>query len=110
VDQDCQQRCSAIQGKARRVRRGSPGATTAAGGGTAGVPPLSAIGVRLRWRRLREQAMVLEPDVPAEAEGAVDQCLVSADGYIGAHLEASPAGLVFDLLVGLFKLLRRMHR
>src|SRR6266702_8256123 len=42
-----------------------------------------------------------EPGVPAEAEGAVDQDLVAADGEVGADLEVSPAELVLDLLVAL---------
>jgi hypothetical protein len=45
-----------------------------------------------------------EPGGPAEAERAVDQDLVTADGDIGADLEIGPAQLVFDLLVTLFEL------
>src|SRR6266702_5662745 len=71
-------------------RRGRPG-----GQG----PPLSAAGSRVRrrggWRRMGE------PGVPAEAEGAVDQDLVAADGEVGADLEVGPAQLVLDLLVAL---------
>jgi hypothetical protein len=35
-----------------------------------------------------------EPGGPAEAEGAVDQGLVAADGDVGADLEVGPAQLV----------------
>jgi hypothetical protein len=42
-----------------------------------------------------------EPGVPAEAERAVDQHLVAADGDVGADLEVGPAELVLDLLVAL---------
>ena len=42
-----------------------------------------------------------EPGVPAEAERAVDQRLVAADGDVGADLEIGPAQLVLDLLAAL---------
>ena len=42
-----------------------------------------------------------EPGVPAEAERAVDQHLVAADGDVGADLEVGPAELVLDLLIRL---------
>src|SRR5262249_43349491 len=45
--------------------------------------------------------VVSEPGVPAEAERAVDQGLVAADGGVGADLEVGPAELVFDLFVAL---------
>src|SRR5277367_1096407 len=44
---------------------------------------------------------MIEPGVPAEAESAVDQGLVAADGDVGADLEVGPAQLVLDLLVAL---------
>src|SRR5690349_25027263 len=64
-------------------------------------PPLSAAGSWPRCRRLVRGGMVVEPGGPAEAEGAVDQGLVAADGGVGADLEVGPAQLVFDLLVAL---------
>jgi hypothetical protein len=42
-----------------------------------------------------------EPGGPVEAERAVDQHLVPADGEVGPDLEVSPAELVLDLLVTL---------
>jgi len=42
-----------------------------------------------------------EPGVPAEAEGAVDQGLVTSDRGVGAHLEVGLAQLVFDLFAAL---------
>src|SRR6266536_3581579 len=60
------------------------------------VPPL--------WRTRRRRpgwGRAGEPGVPAEAERAVDQHLVAADGDVGADLEVGPAELVLDLLVRL---------
>jgi hypothetical protein len=45
--------------------------------------------------------VVVEADVPAKAECAVDQGLVAADGDVGADLEVGPAQLVFDLFAAL---------
>src|SRR5690242_21787111 len=64
-------------------------------------PPLSAAGSWPRCRRLVRGGMVVEPGGPAEAEGAVDQGLVAADGGVGADLEAGPAQFVFDLFAAL---------
>src|ERR1019366_448370 len=63
-------------------------------------PPLSAAGF---WPRSRNVLLrvISEPGGPAEAEGAVDQGLVAADGGVGADLEVGPAQLVLDLFVAL---------
>src|SRR5215831_12488003 len=71
------------------------------GGAAARGPPLSAAGDRPRWAGLARPGLVVEPGVPAEAEGAVDQGLVAADRGVGADLEVGPAELVFDLFVAL---------
>jgi len=51
--------------------------------------------------RLVRCRVAVEPGVPAEAERAVDQHLVAADGDVGADLEISPAQLVLDPLAAL---------
>jgi hypothetical protein len=63
-------------------------------------PPLSAAGLRLRCRVILRR-VISEPGVPAEAERAVDQHLVAADGEVGADLEIGPAQLILDLLIAL---------
>jgi len=103
LDHACHQRCSAIQGESQartaRSARGQPG--PGGGGAAAGGPPLSAAGFRLRCRIVVLRRLIVEPGVPAEAERAVDQGLVAADGDIGADLEIGPAQLVLDLLITL---------
>ena len=90
-DQTVHQRRSVMQGPARRARPGSPGASTAAGRRVR-TPPLSAVGP---WnRRLGDGWRMGEPGGPAEAERAVNQDLVTADGDVRADLEVGPAQLV----------------
>jgi hypothetical protein len=103
LDHACHQRCSAIQGVSQaRIARSARGQDGAGGGKAAGGPPLSAGGRRPRFCRLLvRRGTIVEPGVPAEAEGAVDQGLVAADGDVGADLEVGPAQLVLDLLVAL---------
>src|SRR5207248_4382882 len=100
LDHAAHQRCSTVQGEsqARTARsvRGQDGGGPAACG-----PPLSAAGCRPRGCGFAWCRMVLEPGGPAEAERAVDQHLVAADGEVGADLEVGPAELVLDLLVAL---------
>ena len=60
----------------------------------AGGPPLSAAGFRLRCRNVVAWRVISEPGVPAEAERAVDEHLVTADREVGADLEVGPAELV----------------
>jgi hypothetical protein len=103
LDQAAHQRCNAIHGESQArtalIARGQDdggGAGVAAGG-----PPLSAAGFRLRGRDVVVRRVIGEPGVPAEAERAVDQHLVTAGRDIGADLEAGPAQLVLDLLVAL---------
>src|SRR2546430_4098297 len=64
-------------------------------------PPLSASGLRPRRLSVAGCGVVAEPGGPAEAERAVDQHLVPADGDVGGDLEVGPAQPVLDLLVAL---------
>jgi len=100
LEHACRQRCNAIQGEARRAPRGSFAARMEAGPVRRVAPCLRgrapvAVPARLAWR------VTGGPGGPAEAGRAGDQGLVAADGDIGADLEAGPARLVLDLLVGL---------
>src|SRR6266567_2012856 len=101
LDHAVHQRCSTVQGESQartaRRARGQDGA----GGGPASGPPLSTAGFRPRSRGFVRCRMIMEPGVPAETEGAVDQGLVAADGGVGADLEVGPAELVLDLLIAL---------
>ena len=54
----------------------------------------TGVGVGVWW-----WVVVVEP---FQAEGAVDESPVSADGQVRADLEVSPAQFVFDLVVVLF--------
>ena len=103
LDHACHQRRSAIQGESQaRTARSARGQDGACGGTAARGPPLSAAGVRPRsGSSVLLRRVFGEPGVPAEAERAVDQGLVAADGGIGADLEVGPAQLVLDLLVAL---------
>ena len=102
MDQAAHQRCSAIQGESQartaRIARGQDGGGA---GAPAGGPPLSAAGLRLRYHMVVLRRVISEPGGPAEAERAVDQDLVAADGDVGADLEVGPAELVLDLFVAL---------
>jgi hypothetical protein len=102
LDQAVHQRCSMIHGvsQARTARsaRGQEG--TGSSTGVCG-PPLSAAGFWLRRGSPAWRGVVAGPGSPAEAERAVDQRLVAADGDVGADLEVGPAQLVLDLLVAL---------
>src|SRR6516225_9389642 len=86
LDHACHQRCSAIEGESQaRIARNACG-QDGAGSAAAHGPPLSARGCGPRVPGLMRRRMISEPGVPAEAEGAVDQGLVAADGGIGADL------------------------
>src|SRR6185369_466712 len=101
LDHAVRQRCSTVQGESQaRTSRRARGQDGAGGSPAAYGPPLSAAGVRPRRCGFLRCGMG-EPGGPAEAECAVDQDLVAADGDVGADLEVGPAELVLDLLVAL---------
>src|SRR5437764_13828342 len=101
VDHAGHQRRSAIQGESQaRTARSARGQDGAGGGGASYGPPLSAAGPGRRYRVVLRRVFS-EPGGPAEAERAVDQGLVAADGGIGADLEVGPAQLVLGLPVAL---------
>lgn len=64
-------------------------------------PLLSGDGVRLRVVGVLGLVERRRGGLLAEAEGAVGQSLVSADGGVGAHLGVGPAQFILDLLVAL---------
>ena len=102
MDHAVHQRCSTVQGESQaRTARSARGQDGAGGGTAARGPPLSAAGLGPRCCSTVLRRVFGEPGGPAEAERAVDQGLVAADGDIGADLEVGPAQLVLDLLVAL---------
>src|SRR6266566_4413014 len=102
LDHAAHQRCSTVHGESQaRTARSARGQDGAGGGTAACGPPLSASGLRPRRLSVAGCGVVAEPGGPAEAERAVDQHLVPADGDVGADLEVGPAQLVLDLLVAL---------
>src|SRR5215471_13775980 len=102
LDHAGHQRCSAIAGESQaRIARNAWGQDGACRDAAACGPPLSAARLCPRCLMLVRGGVVSEPGVPAEAERAVDQGLVAADGGVGADLEVGPAELVFDLFVAL---------
>jgi hypothetical protein len=102
LDHAVHQRCSTVHGVSQaRTARSARGHDGEGGGAPACGPPLSAAGLRLRYRVVALRRVISEPGVPAEAERAGDQHLVAADGEVGADLEVGPAQLVLDLLVAL---------
>src|SRR6266566_3862123 len=102
LDHAAHQRCSTVQGESQaRTARSARGQDGGGGGTASRGPPLSAAGLWLRCRVIVPRRVIGEPGGPAEAERAVDQDLVAADGEVGADLEVGPAELVFDLLAAL---------